>query len=492
MVKKNKERCQKIKKGTALVAAMLMLFMVMALGMAFTTLALDNNNEVVSSVNYHTASQIALAGLNMSNAVLVTGKANSWDDELVQSQSNYASYPSDPWSPTPLAVDTTTAGFQFGRNIDYNGGLFMATVTDNDDGDSDLLHDSDNIVNVSVIGMLPDGSKSRYESVYYCGATPPIPPDYAILSGSGTVSTASQILGPKGHIKANGDVWGQGGRVDGDIYTAGVFNNTGGTTVGGTVSQNQPPLPDANFPNLEPVTYKDQADYVFHDNGDVTDKTGTIIYGNAKTSTVMGWRCSETQAPQQIIGRVPLSYYPGELSWSYNGDGTQNGTFYIPGGESPVSETYPYGRDTNRIQVFIINHMLNPASPPWQATILAENVSTADFSLGIVTPHKGGVFALLQGPSNPTKVLAHTNYDLQAVMSNFKLSNGVVAADSNGGIIRLGGGTITAGSMIMGKNASPLSLLQAGNINNSTPLPTTFLLAPGPGGLQTRVVKKLQ
>lgn len=135
--------------GAVLIAALLLTVALAALGLAMIT---TTTLESLSGGNHRGAIEalyIAEAGAERAIAVLRTGVANGWDNELR--------------GPDNVANTSDDGILTFGVSAAFNGGNYRVRVTDNDDGDGNLFTDADRTVLITSTGISPRGSTAIIE-----------------------------------------------------------------------------------------------------------------------------------------------------------------------------------------------------------------------------------------------------------------------------------------------------------------------------------------
>jgi len=389
--------------GSVLLIALIVLIGLVGFSVSYSLVTTSQSSQVNNSTNYATAMESAKAGFDMSRRILTSGHDNGWDDELTTSYNNYQTY-----SPTqtPLSVGTSTTGFQWARNISYEGGYFMATMTNNNDGGG-ATDDRDDLVILTVTSTMPDGSQGkiqalvRYKSSVYA-------PDSAVVTGGALkMWGSSKIAGTDGYIYATGDVDISGcsstPAVSQGVYTPGDINASPGQ-IGGTGAHEGAPAPDV--PSINPSEYFDYADFDLQADGKVYSRTGVsswVLRGTAnKTTAVCGWK-----------------YDSSTFTWSSSGE-PESGTIYV--------------RDGN----IELNGNIGGVDKAWTASLLVMgvtpgngNVTMAGTGNCIMTPDTGGI-----------AVMAWNNI---GGTGNMTVNNGLVAAHEQ---ISIGGNLTVSGSVV--------------------------------------------
>jgi acetyltransferase-like isoleucine patch superfamily enzyme len=352
------EPLSRTSKGQILLIALVVVVILLGVAFAFINLSISQNRQTIQSAQSSGSEQIAKAGLDMVRMVLLNGYSNKWNDELLSSVNNQAIYnPAD----APINAGTNPALFQWARDIRYDNGRYWAIVTDNNDGDGNLMADIDDKVQVRIRGFIPSANTSgtNVESIISAilRYRPPVyTPDVAITSGGSLkLFGNATVSGTNGTIYANDNVEVAGSAfVLQDVYSTGNIT-AGGGNIGGTSYPGSMP---AEIPSISPSAYASLADYILEQDGKVYDKDN-VLMGDASISQVLGW-----------------DFSGGE--WKYNSSNNNNGTFYV----------------TNGVDVDISGSPGSTASP-WEITLLA----TGDVKISgspVMKPDSPGVCILAE------------------------------------------------------------------------------------------------
>ena len=424
-------------QGSILVIAMVILLLLSGLGVAYMTMTSEYSKQTVHSMDYQTATEAAWAGLDMAKVIMVLGHdsdsvitatpwthddsvsaAIGWDDELqacnVNMQNLVLSAAPENIGPGDIINDVTN--FRIARLLNYRGTTFGVAVEDNDDGDSNLLTDSDDLVIISVVAGLIDINGSvtdiqhSFRSVIQaiCRYKPPVyEPDNAIVSGGNLdISGGTDVLGDQGSIYANGDITVEGSSwVDQDAYAAGTV--TGDDKIGGASAAGQPLV---DIPDINPAAYQDLADYELRTNGDVYDvSVDPAVYIDTATDVddVMGWT------------------YDGS-TWA-GGAAVADGTYYVPGDKDVIISGSP-----------------GTVADPWVTTLLVTGNVIID-SQAVMTPDESGV-----------SILARQDI---LISGGVVVQNGMIATHEQMSI----SGNVDIVGMVLSESAENISLLVDGS-----------------------------
>jgi hypothetical protein len=432
--------------GIAMVIALIVVVMVVAFCAAYMQITINQNKTLTSSINYATSSEAVLAGFDMSRVVLANGHSNGWDDELVSCNTNIGTP-----SAYVLTVPTSTSGFQWARNIAYNGGYFSATIIDNNDGDSNLLNDNDDMVTLNVISTMPDGSVSEVQALVRF--KPPVfAPETAVLCGGAmSLGGSSLVTGTNGSIYAAGCVTisGSAGCAQ-DVYSA-------QTITGGDPAKNHSGAAAPDLPVINPSSYSAYADYELRTNGDVWSKSTNSVIGTAdKTTAVAGWK-----------------YDSAKKDW--DNDGTPlNGTFYVVDGNLKLTGN------------------VGTTAVPWRATLLVNGESSSTGKVEFKGTGGAGTNMVPDDVGHDSYgiiLLAQNNVDIGG---NFGSSGGLIATHEQ---IKLSGtaninGALVAESYTLGVDG--VSVDEGGNANITYNGGITTILSAGDSYILIKGFKRIR
>ena len=411
------------KKGTILVLVMIITAMIAAMAMAYLATTTTQNTHLQGNIDYDTARQTCKSGMEMSKISLVTGHdtaatpwtwnntvagQSGWDDEL-QACSTNASY-----TPTSIEDGAVIANFKWAVPFNYHGTYYKAILTDNDDGDSNLLNDNDDTVILTAYASDPgatDYAFGRYQSqmqVLVRYRRELYAPDSAIVTGGALkMWGSSTVEGDQGIIYATGqvDISGCSGdpAVSQGIYTPGII--LGDEKVGGAGAHEGASAPEV--PSVNPSEYFDLADFDLWENGEVYSKVdgAWVLLGTADGSTaVAGWK-----------------YDIGTKTWSNSGE-PDSGTVYVQNGNVELTGN------------------IGGSDKAWVGTLLVNGTGTADGTGNvtlagtgntIMTPDSGGIAVMTMGNISGS--------------GNMTVDNGLVAAHEQ---ITISGNMDVTGSLL--------------------------------------------
>lgn len=316
-------------RGMALVAVLLLLMMMSALGMA---LAVNGETETLIARNQIAGMQAqaaAEAGLNHGLAVatkyIFSWKLNGFASIDVAVDSVLAN--ADAGNLNGLALNaplTISAGF----DAEYE-----VSITDDDDNgvgeDGDPLNDVNDVLVVRATGSARDGTKVVLEALISPQSLPAI-----VTNGDLTMSGNASLEGSEGSVHANGTLTINGGSVgvSGDASSSDTLScadpcdQVEGTATGGASEIPVPPVHASD--------YLEWADYILNDDGTMTDQSGTVLcVANDKTSC-NSWDWDGSSG-----------------TWALDDNSVTAGTYYV---EGHVSVSGSPGSTKNPVQISII------------------------------------------------------------------------------------------------------------------------------------------
>jgi cytoskeletal protein CcmA (bactofilin family) len=294
-------------RGMALVAVLLLLMMMSALGMA---LAVNGETETliarnqISGMQAHAAAE---AGLNHGVEV-ITAYILGWQ------MNGFAS--------SGLAVDavltSAEAGMVNGLAINSTQILsadlfteYQIDVLDDDDNgpgeDGDALNDVNDTLVVRATGFARDGAKVVLEALISAVPLPAL-----LVNGDLELNGNTAIEGTAGSVHANGDLTLQGdASVDGDATASGDVDLDCDTPC--DVGTSTSGAPEMEVPEVNASDYLGEADYVLTSLGTVTDQSTGLTVCTALVTECFGW-----------------SFNLASGTWSV-GDADPGKTYYVEG-----------------------------------------------------------------------------------------------------------------------------------------------------------------
>ncbi len=299
-------------RGMALVAVLLLLMMMSALGAA---LAVNGETETLIARNQIAGMQAqaaAEAGLNHGLEV-ATEYIFDWKTN------GYASI--------DVAVDGVLTNADAG-NLDglvlnspltisdgFNAQYQIAILDDDDNGvgeDGDPLNDVNDVLVVRATGTSRDGTKVVLEALISPLSLPAI-----VTNGDLTLHGNASIEGGAGSVHANGDLTLDGDSVgiSGDASSSGELDcNDPCDQVDGNATEGSQEIP---VPAVHASDYFAWADYVLKADGTMTTPGGAVLCtSNGKTS------CND------------WDWDSASGSWSLNSNNVTAGTYYVEGDAS--------------------------------------------------------------------------------------------------------------------------------------------------------------
>lgn len=203
-------------KGMILIVV---LALIAILTLAGTTAVITTTTDIKISSNYKTSVQsfyTAEAGIERANNILKSSN-NGFDDELLGSDG---------------IQNTPDDGIlSFGSAVSFGNGTYTVRITDNNDGDGNLFHDSDNIVVITGTGTI--NNTSHTIEVMFKKIQIPINVDGALnIYGNDPeieiTGGAVEIHGDDYNVPVDFNCSGSGcdGTQNGGTSTAGIYFST--------------------------------------------------------------------------------------------------------------------------------------------------------------------------------------------------------------------------------------------------------------------------
>lgn len=318
-------------RGAALLIAAIVCVIVVGLSSAFLASSYAKSKASMQSQQLDETVMIADSGLEMARRVLYEKHTTPGWNTLLNENANLPITPSTPpayyFNQPASSNPTNTSNFYWGNYIRYSNGLYYAVFKDNDDGDGNLLSDSDDYVYIYVTAFLPNGVTRQVEAFAYYVPAQFVPTTAILTGGSLRINGNPEILGTQGSIHTNSNLELIGNPTISQTATAsGTVTVTGTPTIGG--GPPQPNMPAVPIPEINPYDYLSQADYALYLNGEVrNNKTGALVAtGSYQGFSFQGgnWKISGS------TGANPGTYFIyGDFSLS--GTPTMQATFLVTG-----------------------------------------------------------------------------------------------------------------------------------------------------------------
>jgi len=296
-------------RGIALIAVLLLLMMMSALGMA---LAVNGETETLIARNQ-------IAGMQAQAA------AEAGLNHAVEVATQYIfDWKSNGFASIDVAVDTVLANADAG-NLDglamntpltisagFNAEYEVSVLDDDDNGvgeDGDPLNDANDVLVVRATGLAQDGTKVVLEALLSPRNLPAI-----LTNGDLSLSGNASVEGSSGSVHANGGLTidGDSVGVSGDVSSSGTLDcEEPCDQVDGTATEG---APEITVPAVHASEYLDWADYILNDDGTMTDPSGTVLcVADVKTSC-NNWDWDSASG-----------------TWSINSNSVTAGTYYVEG-----------------------------------------------------------------------------------------------------------------------------------------------------------------
>ena len=296
-------------RGIALVAVLLLLMMMSALGMA---LAVNGETETLIARNQ-------IAGMQAQAA------AEAGLNHAVEVATEYIfDWKSNGFASTSFAVDAVLTnadagalnGLAMNTSLDIADGFdasYQVTILDDeDDGageDGDPLNDANNVLVIRATGLAKDGTKVVLEALIS-----PQELGAIVTNGDLTLSGNAGIAGSAGSVHANGDLTidGNSVNVEQDVSSSGELNcadpcdQVEGTATGGASEVPVPPIHASD--------YRVWADYVLKSDGTMTDAAGALLCTWDSKTSCNNW-----------------DFDSASSTWSLNSNSFTAGTYYVEG-----------------------------------------------------------------------------------------------------------------------------------------------------------------
>lgn len=359
-------------RGSVMVLIMIVTAMIAAMGIAYVSTTISQQQMVNASIDNVSYEETALAGFDLARAFLLskyTASTVGWDTELVNSVANSNTYTADATSirdgvVANYTVDYTT-WFQWNRNIDYYGNTYLAKIENNNDGGGSL-NDADGILKLTVEawggGNDPQARSQQIvlEGMVSYRTDPYLPTAALVVGGSLDMKGNPTITGTNGSIQANGSVTVTGSSyVSTDVTAVGSISAPPGA-VGG---DSNPYAEETKIPPIDPTKYAYLANYTFKADGMVYDANNNLV------ATPIGW--SYTAGTPVVSGVAGV--------WKKTTNDKNDGVFYFENTAADISGSP------------------GSAADPWLVTIIADGYIDVSGSPSISPNPSGGGIGLLTG-----------------------------------------------------------------------------------------------
>ena len=309
-------------RGIALFTSIFALLLLTLLGWSMATTSLVN---VVITKNAREATEafyIAEAGVAHATAIIRAEDAGF--DSYLQA-GNGTACDGDELSDTPsspLSAGDEITSAQSGGHT-YGSGRYEVSVCDDHDyestasgpglPDTDPDHDANNLVRIVSAGYGPDGSTATLEARLTTSSADPA----VLIESDLKISSSVQVTGSGGAMHSNGDLdlGGQSTCTEtyfsavGSILAAGSADT--GTSCNDSPTDTRSGATSITVPDLNPLDFKNDADWILKSNGTITDDLGNPQTGSPWDN----W-----------------SYDSGKREWTYgSSDDLISGTYYSEG-----------------------------------------------------------------------------------------------------------------------------------------------------------------
>jgi hypothetical protein len=197
--------------------------------------------------------------------------------------------------------DADNGTLSFGLHVAFGGGWYNVTLSDNNDGDGNVWHDTDGVIIIRSAGILPDSSRRTIEVTYKVTPEQHTDPayNYALLvggniswSGSGSCNVGTDSIHSNGELSMTGS-----SNLTGNVSSSVKISKSGSTTITGNASAPQfsengsgqitgiktiGPVPQVTIPDIDLTPYYNQAS----SNGKVT--SGNVSWSGSRDTVIPG------------------------------------------------------------------------------------------------------------------------------------------------------------------------------------------------------------
>lgn len=356
-------------RGMALVAVMLMMFMMAALAAGMTMSGRGELALTTNGTSYAGARAAAEAGLNHGVVIALgaavgtgMGKILRGPDDLVNAATPSAAVNADNGSlavliggTPPWRVTATDARYTYDiRVIDdddpslYATALTAAQLTAMGENGSGVTDLNGKLV-VRAWGYGPNGTQVEVETMLLPAAFPAV-----LINGTVTFSGSPRILGTSGSVHANTNlvISANGTSVAKNATATGTYTKPAGWVPGGVGSGG---LALMTVPNIQASNYLAEADLVLTSTGLVQNRaTGATVcnasvtktacktsYGWQFTSAAAGWTMNNatgTEATYYVQGPAILSASPGSTATPFRMGIIATGSITVTGSPKLAAE----------------------------------------------------------------------------------------------------------------------------------------------------------
>ena len=309
-------------RGIALFTSIFALLLLTLLGWSMATTSLVN---VVITKNAREATEaFYIAEAGVAHATAIIGAEGAGFDSYLQA-GNGTACDGDELSDTPSAPlsagDEITSAQSGGHT--YGSGRYEVSVCDDHDfestasgpglPDTDPDHDANNLVRIVSAGYGPDSSTVTLEARFTTSSADPA----VLIESDLEIEGSLQITGSGGAVHSNGDLDLDGQTACAEKYFSAVGSILDAASADTGTSCNDSPTDTRSgaasitIPNLNPLDFKNDADWILKSNGTITDQLGTPQTGSPWDN----W-----------------SYDSGKREWTYgSSDDLISGTYYSEG-----------------------------------------------------------------------------------------------------------------------------------------------------------------
>ena len=278
-------------RGVALPTSLLALLMISLLGLALTASGIVSVTLSTNDLQAGEALYLAESGITHAKAI-ISSQGQSFDTYLQTGNGTACDGDelSDPPSSPLSAGDEISSAGSGGES--FGAGRYEVSLCDDHDfestasgpglPDTDPDHDANNRVRIVSAGYGADGSTATLEvRITMSPANPAVLSEGNLRINAGNV----QITGSAGAVHTNGDL-----DISGNPCAEQYFSAVGSLTEGGSpgtgAACNDSPTDtrtgatSITVPDLDPLNFKNDADWILKSNGTITDDIGNPQTGN--------------------------------------------------------------------------------------------------------------------------------------------------------------------------------------------------------------------
>lgn len=334
-------------RGSALILALVVVLIAAGIGGAFLVDTLTRGAAAHQGVQSDEAQLLAESGLERARLALYRYRdqnLHSWDD-LLLAQEGASLEPADHWLDFPNAHDVEgdapAPEELFATSVSFSEGAYYVVLRDNDDGDGDPSHDSDDRLLVYVTASFPDGTQRQIESLVRYRPSAFVPDAAILVDGQLDNQGNIDVRGAMGSVHANGELeLGGTPNIDVDATSAVNVTVSGSPSVGGYTGVTS----YREIPDIDVTDYRADADYILAADGNVYDASGAVV-------SMPEFRFRGGDWDLHVDTTIPVGSYFVETDLNITGRPSVTASFYVQGSLSVTGDPRirPYRNDVGAI-----------------------------------------------------------------------------------------------------------------------------------------------